>query len=88
MPRLIFEEHEEFANWVDAHCTPPRYEFYITSYGELIAAPLKATKPTTYAMKKMATDDLKKIKDLLISKGYKVYIINRLDWDTERGLTQ
>lgn len=90
MARIIFTKKDDFLEWVKDHVTPSQYEVYVTSFAEIIIAPLKSTRNLKYAyieiykaweaVDEAINDVRKKVPNI------KIYPIEKFDWDSEKNI--
>ena len=87
MPRKVFGNLEEFKRWIEEVATPERFVFCITEEGEIIAEPIKSTRPLTYAYIRIT--DAKKVEEIekiLKESGFQVWKLKAYEWDTEKAV--
>mgnify|MGYP000197395717 CR=1 FL=1 len=82
MPRLVFNNLEEFEKWIKDFAKPDRYVAYITTDQEHLLVPLRSTRPIIYAYYK--GEETTKIKNLLDSIGIKHYTVQAIEWADDR----
>lgn len=85
MVRHVFDETEEFINWISENVTKEKYKAYQTKEKEIILVPKKSTRPLEYAYMKFSEDkDLKSVIEKLTSKGLRVWRLKAEEWADDR----
>lgn len=80
MTRYVFENLNQFKDWLADHVTAEKYEAYITPRNEVVLVPLKSTHPLKYGYARLIPGNIKEIQQWLKEKGVKIYFAN-VDWD-------
>jgi len=84
MPILEFEYVESFKDWISDFTKPERYVFYVTSIDEIIAQPLKTSRPIVYGYMRVKPEEMKTIMEKITKLGFKIIRLKTFNWDTER----
>lgn len=86
MPRYEFSNDNEFLNWATGSLNSKKYELVCTSFGEVIAVPVKSTRPLIYGYVSFCTvEQAKKLTGELNKQfGVKVLAMKKFVWSTER----
>jgi hypothetical protein len=80
--RFIFTDKAQFGTWVNVHCDPHRYEFYISKTNEVLAYPTKTSRPINYGYIKFP--DKKEVDsfiEALKAAGQSFYLVDKIQWD-------
>ncbi len=83
MPRYICGSSSEFFSWMNVFGSADRYIIVKTYEDELIADPVKSTKPLRYLYYKGT--DIEECSRELEKRGYQILTQKRYEWDTEKA---
>lgn len=85
MVRHIFDETQEFIDWISENVTKEKYKAYQTKEKEIILVPKKSTRPLEYAYMKFSEQkDLESVIKKLTSKGLRVWSLKAEEWDDQK----
>lgn len=84
MPILEFDSVESFKDWISDFTKVDRYTFCITEANEIIAQPLKTSRPIVYGYMKVKPEEVKTIIEKITKLGYKIIHLKTFSWDIER----
>jgi len=85
MPIFRFAKISEYKNWISKIVTPKRYIIVVTENNEVIAEPIKATRPLLFGhMQITAEKDRKDLIKELEEAGFNIFYVKDFSYDTER----
>lgn len=85
MARIVFISKEEFEKWLDQFATKDRYALYTTEENEIIAYPLKTSRPLTYAyFKPVGVTAIDIAKACVEKHNLRWFKIKALEWSDDR----
>lgn len=86
MPRIIFDDPNEFKKWVRYFISAEKYvAMQVPENMEIIIAPLKSTRPLYYLYYRATScEELDDILNLLKSLGIKIFNVGGVDWNLDR----
>jgi len=80
MPILEFEIEKDFLDWVKKFASPQRYDIFVTNT-EIIAQPIKTSRPLIYGYYQNPDAEMSKILEKLRSQGFTIIRIRSFSWD-------
>ena len=85
MPIFRFNDVDEYKKWLLKLATPDRYIIVVTDAYEVIAQPIKATRPLMYGYMVIHNDALRAsfVKDIE-ERGFDIFKVKDFSYDTER----
>jgi len=85
MPIMEFGTLGSFKDWISNFAKSDRYMFCVTSENEIIAQPLKTSRPIIYGYMKITDEkELGGLIKKLRENGYSVVQLKSFSWDTDR----
>ena len=86
MPRYEFETKSEFESWGTKHLEPKKYEIVYTNTGDVVAVPVKSTRPIIYGYINLYKKETAKTFAENLQKKFSVdvFCLSKYVWSTER----
>ena len=84
MPILEFDSVKSYKDWISDFAKVDRYVFCLTDDNEVIAQPMKTSRPIIYGYMRVKDEEMKTIVEAITKQGYKIIRLKTFSWDTER----
>jgi len=82
LPRLVFNDLEQFKTWCKEFLRYGRHVAYVSDIGEIVIVPIRSTKPLVYAYIDLV--DKEEAEKVAEGLGVHVFRVKAVEWSDER----